>query len=541
MLHHGINPIFYESGFAAYYRDAVFSNEELDAFHPDIVYICTSRHNIEQMPSVSDSEKRAAVLLDEEYARFEGMWESLENRFHCPIIQNNFELPSFRLLGNRDCSDLRGAVHFLSSLNMQLAAYAQAHEDFFICDINYLSACYGLDAWSEPSYWYLYKYALCVPAIPLLAHNIANIIKSIFGKNKKALVLDLDNTLWGGVISDDGVEHIEIGPESAAGQRFQAFQKYISDHRRLGVMLAIASKNDYANAVDGLNHPSGVLRPDDFVKVKANWEPKSQNILEIADELHIFPESLVFVDDNPAEQCLVSEQVPGVAVPQMAETEDGIKILDRSGFFEVTYLTADDAKRAAMYQENKVREQMRIACGSYEEYLRSLEMTAVAVPFEDIYMARISQLVNKSNQFNLTTRRYTLTEIQEIAENPQFITLYGVLRDRFGDNGLVTVLIGRQEGQTCCMELWLMSCRVLQRNLEYFMMDQLVAECQKRTIQRIEGFYKKTAKNQMVAELYGKMGFTKIEEDESGNSRWEYIIPAQYTCKNTIIRSEKEI
>ena len=188
-----------------------------------------------------------------------------------------------------------------------------------------------------------------------------------------------------------------------------------------------------------------------------------------------------------------------------------------------------------------MREQMRIACGSYEEYLRSLEMTAVAVPFEDIYMARISQLVNKSNQFNLTTRRYTLTEIQEIAENPQFITLYGVLRDRFGDNGLVTVLIGRQEGQTCCMELWLMSCRVLQRNLEYFMMDQLVAECQKRTIQRIEGFYKKTAKNQMVAELYGKMGFTKIEEDESGNSRWEYIIPAQYTCKNTIIRSEKEI
>lgn len=536
LLEQGIEPSFYESEYAQYWQNAMFDNQELLEFAPDLIYIHTSNRNITAYPALQDTRESVEELLAAQYKHFEMMWEKLEETYHCSIIQNNFEFPFYRLLGNQDAVDFHGKINFLTELNRKFYAYAQSHENFYINDIQYLSACYGLDAWSDPFFWHMYKYALCLPAIPMLAFNLANIIKSIYGKNKKALVLDLDNTLWGGIVGDDGVENLEIGQETSMGQVFTEFQQYIRDQKEIGIMLNVNSKNEEENALAGLNHPDGVLRPEDFILIKANWEPKSKNITEIAQELNILPESLVFVDDNPAEREIVRTQVPGVSVPEIDKPEHYIQILDKSGFFEVTRLSEDDRKRNEMYKANQARKQLEAGFGNYEEYLHSLDMVGTIRPFEPLYMARIAQLTNKSNQFNLTTRRFTQSEIAQTAADGRYITLYGKLEDKFGDNGVVTVVVGRIEGELLHMELWLMSCRVLKRDMEFAMMDEVVAKCRERGIRVIRGYYYPTAKNAMVKNFYELQGFTKISEDEAGNAVWEYRIPEEYEKKNHVIR-----
>ena len=336
LLNQGIRPSFYESEYNQYYQDAMFPNAALEAFVPDIIYIHTSNRNVTAYPRMTDDAAAIDAMLGTEMERFEGMWNRLAEVYHCPIIQNNFEMPLYRLLGNRDAYDIHGRVNFLSRLNQRFYAYAQAHDNFHICDINYISADYGLRAWSDPFYWHMYKYALNVNAIPYLAFNVANIVKSIFGRNKKGFVLDLDNTLWGGVIGDDGMDGIVLGPEESEGQAYSEFQRYIRDHMQLGVLLNIDSKNDPENAIAGLKHPDSALKPEDFIVIKANWEPKDRNFVAITSELNLLPESLVFVDDNPAERHIVTEQLKGVAAPDIGRVTDYIPILDRSGFFEAT-------------------------------------------------------------------------------------------------------------------------------------------------------------------------------------------------------------
>ncbi|MDD2970525.1 MAG: HAD-IIIC family phosphatase [Lachnospiraceae bacterium] len=553
LLNYGIEPVFYESEYAQYWQDVMF-NEELQDFAPDIIYIHTSNRNIHEYPKVSDSPADVDGLLTQTYSHFETMWQRIEQVYHCPVIQNNMELPFYRLLGNRDASDIHGRIHFINQLNEKFYQYANAHQNFYINDIQYLSSCYGLDKWSDPLFWHMYKYALCLPAIPNLSYNVANIIKAIYGKNKKSLVLDLDNTLWGGIVGDDGVENLEIGQETSMGQVFSEFQQYVKDQKDIGVMLNISSKNEEENAIAGLEHPDAPLKPEDFILIKANWDPKSMNIQNIAKELNILPESLVFVDDNPAEREIVRQQVPGVSIPEIGSPEQYISVLDHSGFFEVTQLSEDDRKRNEMYKANVQRHQQEAGFADYSEYLRSLDMKGTIKAFEPMYMARIAQLTNKSNQFNLTTKRFSQSEIQEAAADAQKLTLYGKLEDKFGDNGVVSIVMGdeRQTGEmravwgdeseekTLHIELWLMSCRVLKRDMEFAMMDALVEECRKRGITKIKGYYYPTAKNAMVREFYGLQGFTKEKEDENGNTVWYYKIENSYEHKNKVIQVNSE-
>lgn len=536
LLEQGIEPSFYESEYAQYWQDAMFDNEELAQFAPDLIYIHTSNRNVTMYPTPLDSQENVEKLLEGQYRHFEVMWEKLTDTYHCPIIQNNFELPFYRLLGNQDAVDFHGHVNFLTRLNQKFYEYASTHDSFYINDIQYLSACYGLDKWSDPFYWHMYKYALCMTAIPTLSFNVANMIKAIYGKNKKALVLDLDNTLWGGIVGDDGVENLEIGQETSMGQVYTEFQEYIKAHKDIGIMLNVDSKNEEENAIAGLNHPDGVLRPEDFILIKANWDPKSKNIQDIARELNILPESLVFVDDNPAEREIVRAQVPGAAVPEIDKPEHYIQVLDKCGFFEVTRLSEDDKKRNEMYKANLERRHQEESFGDYTEYLHSLDMVGTIRPFEPMYMSRIAQLTNKSNQFNLTTKRFSQSEIEQTAADDHYLTLYGKLEDKFGDNGVVTLVIGRQEDTVLHMELWLMSCRVLKRDMEFAMMDEVVKKCQERNITTIRGYYYPTAKNAMVKNFYELQGFTKASEDEEGNTVWEYKISADYEKKNQVIR-----
>lgn len=540
LLDHGIRPQFYESEYNQYYQDALFPGAELTEFAPDVIYVCTCNRNITVYPKLSDSKEQIEALLDNEEQKLTAVWESLAEKFHCPVIQNNFEMPYTRLLGNRDAWDIHGATHFLSVLNERIYAYAGTHENFYVCDLNYIAADYGLQKFSDPFYWHMYKYAVAVPAIPYLAHNVANMIKSIFGKNKKGLVLDLDNTLWGGVIGDDGVDNIVLGPEESEGQAYSDFQRFVKNYKQLGIVLNIDSKNDEDNALAGLRHPDSELSPDDFICIKANWEPKDRNLASIASELNLLPESLVFVDDNPAERHIVTEQLPGVIAPEIGEIYQYPGIIDRSGFFEVTSLSADDLKRNEMYRENAKRARLEAAFDNYENYLLSLDMRAVIRPFEAVYMARIAQLTNKSNQFNLTTRRFTQNDIEAMAADERFLTLYGKLMDRFGDNGVVSVVIGRIDGNICHIDLWLMSCRVLKRDMEFAMMDTLAQLCIDRGITQIKGYYYPTAKNHMVEHFYDLQGFALESADEVGNTVWKLDLTDGYHKKNRVIRVNQE-
>ncbi len=528
LLDQGIAPEFYESEYGQYFQDAMFGNSALEDFAPDIIYIHTSSRNITAYPKPGDGKDAVDALLEEQYGHFAAMWNKLEETYHCPVIQNNFEYPFYRLMGNQDAAAISGKTRFLTRLNERLYQYAEGRGNFYINDINYMSAAYGLEKWSDSFYWHMYKYCLCLQAIPEFAFNLCNIIKAVFGKNKKALVLDLDNTLWGGIVGDDGAENLEIGQETSMGQVYAEFQSYLKAQKDIGVMLNVNSKNEEENALAGLNHPAGILKPEDFIVLKANWEPKSKNMLDIASELNLLPESLVFVDDNPAEREIVRVQIPGAAVPEIGTPEQYIRVLDRCGFFEVTSLSEDDRKRNDMYKANRMREKQRAGFADYGEYLESLEMKGTVRPFEPVYMARIAQLTNKSNQFNLTTRRYTQSEIEQTAGDPDYITLYGKLEDKFGDNGVVSVVIGHKKEGTLHLDLWIMSCRVLKRDMEYAMMDCLVEECQKAGIQTIKGYYYPTAKNKMVENFYALQGFTKVEEDEKGNTIWLYEIPEPY-------------
>ena len=539
LLNYDIKPSFYESEYNQYFQEAMFENKELDEFEPDIIFIHTSNRNITNYPTILNTSEEIDNLLYQEYQKFVGIWENLSKKYNCPIIQNNFEYPFYRLLGNKDATDIHGKTNFITRLNLEFSKYADSHNNFFINDINYQSSLYGLEKWSDQFYWHMYKYALAVPAIPLLAFNVANIIKSIYGKNKKGLVLDLDNTLWGGIVGDDGVDNIKIGKDTSEGQVYYEFQNYIKELKQMGIILNINSKNDYENAISGLEHPDGVLKKDDFVVIKANWLPKSKNMLDIANELNLGVDSLVFVDDNPAERAIINQHIPSVKTPEMKSPETYINTIDRAGFFEVTNLSKDDLKKTQMYRDNMERNKIMASFTNYDDYLKSLEMHAKIESFIPLYMARIAQLTNKSNQFNLTTKRYTQAEIEEVSNDDNYLTLYGKLEDIFGDNGVISVVIGHINKTILNIDLWIMSCRVLKRDVEKAMLDVLVKRALEKGIKEIHGYYYPTAKNGMVKDFYELQGFTKIKEDDKGNTEWILKIDKDYEPKNKLIRVEE--
>jgi len=338
------------------------------------------------------------------------------------------------------------------------------------------------------------------------------------------------------VIGDDGPDKIKIGKETAEAEAFTSFQEYCLRLRERGILLAVCSKNSEPIALQGLEHPESVLKPRHFSCFKANWEPKHENIQAIAAELNIGLDSLVFVDDNPAEREIVSAQLPMVAVPDVGSDVTGfIRVLEEGRYFEPVALSNEDLNRAGQYEANTQRLVQQSQFASYAEYLASLEMSAEIAPFKAVYLERITQLINKTNQFNLTTRRYTLAEIEKIASDSGYITLYGKLADKFGDNGLISIIIGRREGQVLHLDLWLMSCRVLKRGMEDAMMDTLVAASISQGVTEIRGYYIHTEKNGMVSGHYETLGFEPASE-EPGRSTWRIALNADYVLRNKHIQ-----
>ena len=393
----------------------------------------------------------------------------------------------------------------------------------------------GLTEWFDRALWHQAKYALSMNSIPELAFNISKIINSIFGKTKKCLVLDLDNTCWGGVIGDDGINAIVIGTETPLAEAFTSFQVYIKELRQRGVTLAICSKNDFENAKEGFDHPDSILKFADFTVFKANWIDKHLNILDIVKELNIGTDSVVFVDDNPVERELVSSQILNISVPNIGESvESFIEYIDKNGYFEPITLLDDDKHRGRFYEDNKTRSLDEATFKTYDDFLVALKMTASIKIFSSIYEERITQLINKTNQFNLTGNRFTIAEVIKISASNDYLKIYGKLSDKYGDNGLIAVIIGSIKLNKCHVDLFLMSCRVLKRNMELAMLDELIKQCKEKNIDELIGYYFKTKKNSMVSDLYKKLGFSLVETTSS-NSVWMLDIK-KYKNKNKIIR-----
>ncbi len=536
LLASGFLPVFYQSEFGRFYTEAVHDSNALRDFAPDLVYIHTSVLNIQAFAPVHATHADFETSTQAEFNRFREVWTALGSTLGCSIIQNNFELPRHAMLGNLDAVSPAGHTSFVTELNRLFAQAAGADPRLHLQDVFSISARLGLDQWFDPQRWFNYKIVTTPAGSNALALSLAAIIRGMFGRSRKVLVLDLDNTLWGGVIGDDGVESIQIGRETPLAEAFSAFQQYCLDLRDRGVLLAVSSKNEESAALEGLSHPDSILRREHFASFRVNWKPKAENLVAIARELNFSLDSFVFVDDSPAERALVAEQLPEVAVPDIGSDVAAFPAIIQAGrYFEPVLLSREDIARAAFYQEDLDRSSLASRALDHAEYLDALDMTAEIELFKPLYLERITQLTNKTNQFNLTTRRYTLAEMQDVLADSTAIGIYGRLSDRFGDNGLVSVVLGHIHQGIFDIELWLMSCRVIKRDLEFAMLDELVERARAAEVRQLRGSYIPSRKNALVADHYIRLGFEKISAEPDGTTVYMLQV-AGYEPRNGHIR-----
>jgi FkbH-like protein len=451
-------------------------------------------------------------------------WRTAHERLNCQIVQNNFDTPPWRALDNYEMRHPATLSRFIAETNRLLAERAPGYVT--IHDVEALEVNAGRRAWANERF-FLHAKMPCAPEYLVeYAHSVASIVAAQRGLSKKCLVLDLDNTLWGGVIGDDGMRGIRIGQGDAEAEGFTAFQRYCKLLASRGVILAVCSKNTDAIAREVFEkHPDMVLRMDDIACFVANWSDKAANLRHIAKTLNIGLDSLVFVDDNPAERSIIRHLVPEVAVPEVStDPIDFIEALERHRYFQVATLGAEDFKRTEYYRANAARAEVASSSGGVEGFLQQLDMRATIGAINDATLERSTQLVNKSNQFNLTTRRKTVAEVLLAMTAPDWVTLTVTLADRFGDNGLISVLLANVDGDTLDIDTWVMSCRVLKRGVERFLLNALVEKTKAMGLKSIRGTYIPTAKNDIVREHYRELGFHNVETGSDGRTIWQLCV-----------------
>ena len=451
----------------------------------------------------------------------DGIRESLRAT---PVFQTLPD-PVVSMFGSYDARAPFSPASLVQEFNRRLASEVLGSGDLLV-DASRVAAICGLESWHDARAWHTAKLPVALEAAPLHAEHVCRVLAASRGRSRKCLVLDLDNTLWGGVVGDDGLEGLRIGQGDAAGEAFLAVQSLALSLRNRGVILAVCSKNEESNArLPFREHREMLLREEHIAVFVANWNDKATNLRQIATTLDIGTDALVFLDDNPAERAIVRRELPEVAVPEIGDDPALYALLlGRAGYFEATTFGTEDQHRAEMYRANAER---KVAAGSVtnlEEYLASLDMTLTARRFDAQGRARISQLVNKSNQFNLTTQRYSEAQIGEIEADPAKLALQLSLRDRFGDNGMICVVIFDRGPDVWNCDTWLMSCRVLGRRVEEAVLSLIVDIAREAGASRLRGTYRPTPKNALVAEHFGKLGFECIGTQADGSTHWELLI-----------------
>jgi len=500
------------------------SSSRTAMFKPDIAVLLVNPFNVAEWPAVGDTRDDVDSLADRLSDHWLGLCQSFYDHTSCDIVLSNLHLLPTRSVGNLGAKLPWEPNSFLRRVNMALSRKAPGFVHLF--DLETLSAIHGVSHWFDSRFWYHAKQPVSFDCLVPFVRNLAAIIGALYGQTAKCLVLDLDNTLWGGVIGDDGLGGIKIGEGDAEGEAFKAFQEYILALKNRGLLLAVSSKNEEANALEPfLNLPDMVLARDDFVAFKANWDPKPLAIEQIARELNIGLESLVFIDDNPAERELVRQSLPEVKVLELSsDPADYPTLLDRCGWIETVKLTDEDVKKTEQYRQNSERDALQAQHTDYESYLKSLEQRAEIGAFEAKHLNRITQLINKTNQFNLTTQRLTGSEVETLMNREDTLTAYVRLVDRFGDNGLISVFSGHIEEDVLQIDLWLMSCRVLKRGVESLLTNHVFERAESLNLRMVRGVYTPTAKNMMVQKLFDELGFSPAGEGDNGTEYWEMAV-----------------
>jgi FkbH-like protein len=458
------------------------------------------------------NRKAHRQAVDAANAYIEQLVDMVGRRFGCPIVLSTIVADPGEIVSPTD-GYLHGAyLRFVAEMNDVIAGMAEAGKTV-LWDTDHLAAAIGRRRWCDPVSRHVAKSPFAISLSPMIADNLCATLAGIFGKARRGLILDLDNTLWSGVIGDDGLTGINIGQGDAVGEAHLAVQRYALELRRRGIVLAVCSKNDDLIAREAFrNHPDMLLREDHVAVFQANWNDKATNIASIAKTLNLGRDAFVFLDDNPAERARVRQEFPEVAVPELPDDPSWfVTCLASAGYFETPRLNSEDLLRAKSYQDNARRAEIQSGVGNYEEYLASLDMTLTVAPFDVVGRARIAQLIGKSNQFNLTTRRYQEADVAAIESDPNAIGLQFRLADRFGDNGMICVVVLKRNATFMRIDTWLMSCRVLERGVEQAVLNEIVLQTKRAGLAVILGEYIPTNRNDMVRDHYRRLGFEAVE------------------------------
>ena len=504
-------------------------NSELYEFNPNIVIVFQSAHKLLGKYNKTKIEQ-LSLFASLQIDNVKNLFDIINSKLQTKIIYYNSAEIDDSVFGNFANKIESSFVFQQRKFNFELMNLATNYSNLFICDISAIQNKIGKDIAFQPSVYINTEMVLSIDILPEVAKRTVDIICAFEGKIKKCLILDLDNTLWGGVIGDDGLENIQIGG-LGIGKAFTEFQYWIKKLKNRGLILAVCSKNTESVAKEPFEkHPDMVLRLDDIAVFVANWENKADNIKNIQQILNIGFDSMVFLDDNPFERNIVRENIPGITVPELPEDPaEYLEFLYSENLFETISFSNEDAERTKQYQVEAQRTILLQKSTNVDDFLKGLEMKSLVESFNKFNTPRVAQLSQRSNQYNLRTVRYTDADIERISMSENYLTFAFTLEDKFGDNGLICVLVlEKNDKQTLFIESWFMSCRVLKRGMEDFVMNTLVSKAKELNLKFLKGEYIPTAKNEMVKDHYKNQGFVEesgfwILDIETFNERNCYI------------------
>jgi FkbH-like protein len=516
----GFPVVTYEPEYNTVNQVVLDTASPLYAFQPEFVVVLTAVQALRDTLLATPLRDRSAAA-EREAGELEAVVRRLAEIPGVTVAVNEFVRPYERAWGNFTTQVDGSLPNLVGEMNVRLRKLAAELENVFTVDTDHVASWLGKRAWFDERLWF-YSKSFCHPeALPQVAGQALDVFRAVRGRTVKCVALDLDNTLWGGTIGDDGLDGIRVG-ELGEGEAFTRFQMWLKDLRERGIILGVCSKNDEERAREPfLRHPGMVLREEDISCFIANWDDKPGNLRELARRLNIGLDSIVFLDDSAFERNFVRELVPEVCVPELPQDPaEFIPYLESLNLFEATQFSDEDRHRASFYRANVLRETEQVRFADVAAYLASLEMEARFERFDDLHLPRIAQLVQRTNQFNLTTIRHSAAELKQFADDPDYFPFYVTLSDRFGDNGLISVVIGRRNGDELDLVTWLMSCRVIARRLEEFVLDQLVELARDAGLAGLRGRYVPTKKNGLVARHYEALGFTLTEARPDGSTTW---------------------
>ena len=531
----GINAEIYEADFDAIELEVYNPASEMYSFDPEIILILNSTQKLKQL-YYSQGENKTG-FLENSLQKITSIWNTLLGKKDFKIIQSSFVIPVETIFGNFDSKVPTSLYSVVNSINSQLFQKSQEYKNVFINDLDKIASYHGRKNWFNDTLWFHSKTPCALEFLPYIAQNILDIYLSFAGSTIKCVVLDLDNTLWGGVIGDDGLDGIALG-HLGEGEAFYEFQEYILELKHRGIILAVCSKNDFENAVKPFReHPEMVLKEKDIAVFIANWNNKADNIKLIKESLNIGFDAIAFFDDNPYERNLVREFLPDVIIPELPEdSAEYVKHISELNLFETAFFTEEDKNRAEMYRVEFQRKELEKSFTDISAYLQSLEMKITLEKFDSFHIPRIAQLLQRSNQFNLTTKRYSEAECETFGNTKEYLPLYIKLRDKYGDYGLISVVVLKFDMDTIYIDSWLMSCRVLARGVEQYAMNYIFEYAKSNDYKTVVGEYIPTSKNNMVKDFYEKFEFTKVEENEN-KTIWKKQV-TDYNKKEVFLEKE---